>query len=217
MNYLAHLLLSGDNLDRQVGGLLGDFVKGPLTGAYPLDIQQGIVLHRKIDSLLAKLPCVTQLLPLFEGPWRRYAGIVIDIAFDHLLALHWHRHHPQPLSTFCGAFYQHLHFRRNLLPENAREFCQNAIQMRWLESYVDAELMPIILDRVGSRFHQPIRLGDAWEKVADNREIFEDALSLTVVELKPFAQAYFGTNSGTNLVTVQPFKKGKSALGGRLV
>ena len=30
MNYLAHIYLSGECLDTQLGGLLGDFVKGPL-------------------------------------------------------------------------------------------------------------------------------------------------------------------------------------------
>ena len=49
MNYLAHILLSGDNLDIQVGGLLGDFVKGPLQGQYPEKVEQGIALHRKLD------------------------------------------------------------------------------------------------------------------------------------------------------------------------
>ena len=34
MNYLAHIALAGDNPEYQVGGLLGDFVRGPLIGKY---------------------------------------------------------------------------------------------------------------------------------------------------------------------------------------
>mgnify|MGYP003629303282 FL=1 len=64
MNYLAHFhlaqqLASRCGLDERdamqqgllIGGLLGDFVKGPLRGNYPATWEVGIRLHRRIDAL----------------------------------------------------------------------------------------------------------------------------------------------------------------------
>ncbi|MGA2151478.1 MAG: DUF479 domain-containing protein, partial [Geobacteraceae bacterium] len=50
MNFLAHLYLSGDDPELLVGNLLGDFVKGRLSGNFPDGIERGIELHRRIDS-----------------------------------------------------------------------------------------------------------------------------------------------------------------------
>ena len=190
MNYLAHLLLSGPNLDMQVGGLLGDFVKGPLTGVYPEHIEQGIRLHRHIDTLTARLAPVSQLYPLFESPWRRYAGIVIDIAFDHFLALRWPHFHTQPLAQFSTTFYRHLSHHRPHLPERAQQFSDRAPQIHWLESYVDPNIMPTILDRVGERFSRPVPLGACWHTVQANRPCFDRAFNETMPALTLFAENF---------------------------
>ncbi|RLA48305.1 MAG: DUF479 domain-containing protein [Gammaproteobacteria bacterium] len=210
MNYLAHLLLSGSNLDMQVGGLLGDFVKGPLTEAYPLPIEQGIHLHRQIDTLTGRLPQITRLFTLFEEPWRRYAGIVVDIAFDHLLAQRWHQYHPMPLAEFCNTFYRHLHSRRPLLPERARHFSEIAPQIRWLESYIDPELMPTILQRIGQKFRRPIALDEAWHTVTVNYGCFEQAFDPAMTELTIFAKNYIAASQipvGSSL----PLREGKQS------
>jgi acyl carrier protein phosphodiesterase len=53
MDYLAHALLAGPLASDRVGGVIGDFVKGPLVprpnwlGAALAD---GVMLHRRIDS-----------------------------------------------------------------------------------------------------------------------------------------------------------------------
>ena len=50
MNYLAHLHLGGDRPAQLLGSLYGDFVKGPLAGQWPAEIEAGIRLHRRIDA-----------------------------------------------------------------------------------------------------------------------------------------------------------------------
>ncbi len=194
MNYLAHLLLSGSDLDRQVGGLLGDFVKGPLRGEYLAEIEQGITLHRQIDSLTAHLPAITQLYSLFQPPWRRYAGIVIDIAFDHLLAQRWGQFHPTPLPEFCTNFYRHLASHRQRLPERAQQFSDRAPRIGWLESYANPDLMSTVLDRVGGRFRRPVELGQCWALVQAHEQVFTQAFDTTMIELRLFSQAFIDEN-----------------------
>ena len=50
MNFLAHAFLAGAKETDQVGGLIGDFVKGPLPAGLPPDLASGVALHRAIDS-----------------------------------------------------------------------------------------------------------------------------------------------------------------------
>lgn len=190
MNYLAHILLSGDNPDCQVGGLLGDFVKGPLRGELPAPIEAGIKLHRAIDTHTSHLPAIRRLYPLFEAPWRRYAGIIIDIAFDHFLAKDWQHYHPRPLESFCTEFYRYLACQQALLPPDALHFSQRAPKTGWLESYADAEVMATVLQRVGSRLSRPVELGHSWHYVERHQACFERAFVETMAELESFAARF---------------------------
>lgn len=181
MNYLAHLLFSGDDPEWQIGGLLGDFVKGPLCGRYPPGIEAGIRRHRRIDALCAGLPAIRELLATFASPWRRYAGVAIDVAFDHQLARDWARYHPQPLAEFCQSFYRALAARRALLPERARAFCDLAPGQRLLESYGDPDSARLALARIGHRLTHPVPLETVWDLLEQRPAVVADAFRQTMV------------------------------------
>jgi acyl carrier protein phosphodiesterase len=180
MNYLAHLLFSGDDPEWQIGGLLGDFVKGPLCGRYPPGIEAGIRRHRSIDALCAGLPATRELVATFASPWRRYAGIAIDVMFDHRLALDWGRYHPQPLAEFCRSFYRALTARRALLPERARAFCDRAPGQRLLESYRDPDRARLVLAGIGRRLARPVPLEAMWDLLAARQAAVSEAFPRTM-------------------------------------
>jgi len=188
VNYLAHILLSGDNLDRQVGGLLGDFVKGPLQGKYPEHVEEGIALHRKLDVYTDAQPEIQNLIRTFAPPWRRYAGIILDIAFDHLLATRWQAYHSLSLDHFCQRFYQHLNTCQTWLPARAQHFNQRAAEIRWLQSYADKTLIPIMLNRVGERLRRPLPLGEAWPEIVNRHEEVEQVFSTVMTRLLTHSQ-----------------------------
>ncbi len=191
MNYLAHLYLSGSDADIQVGGLLGDFVKGPLRGDRPPAIEYGIQLHRRIDSFTNRSPIYAELRPLFPTPWRRFADIVIDIGCDHLLARRWSEFHHQPLERFCNSFYGHLHLRRHILPPGgARHFLERAHKVRWLEGYADVDRIPRVLDHIGSRLRKPLPLGKTWSVIENNRGEFVPAFYRLMAQLQPLAEDF---------------------------
>lgn len=188
MNYLAHILLSGDNLDRQVGGLLGDFVKGPLQGQYPAVVEEGIALHRSLDAFTDAQPEVQALIRSFAPPWRRFAGIILDITFDHLLAIHWQNYHALSLDHFCQRFYQHLSTCQTWLPPQAQHFNQRAADIRWLQSYADKTLIPTMLNRVGERLRRPLPLGEAWPEIVDRHREVEQVFSCLMPRLLSHSQ-----------------------------
>jgi acyl carrier protein phosphodiesterase len=180
VNHLAHLYFSGPQPELQVGGLLGDFVKGPLRGHYPAGIEAGIRRHRRIDAICAELPAIRALLAMVAPCWRRYAGIAIDLAFDHLLARQWAQFHHRPLRDLCVDFYGALAANHQWLPAAALRFCDLAPQQHWLERYDDEELMQDILEHIGRRLRHPRSLRPLWHQLQARPGELEAAFQTTM-------------------------------------
>src|ERR1051325_10142199 len=100
MNYLAHLFLAEDDPESLLGNLLGDFVKGAKKDDYPDSIRRGIELHRKVDRFTDAHRVVRSSLSLISPARRRFAGVLVDIFYDHLLAKDWQIYSSVPLATF---------------------------------------------------------------------------------------------------------------------
>lgn len=150
MNYLAHFHLSYGNDDLLTGALLGDFVKGPLTGQRSTTLEQGILLHRKIDAFTDGHSALRETHRLFDKPYRRYAGIMTDVVFDHFLNRHWQRFHPQPLEQFSEEIYQHLLNNPHLGPQ-AQQQADNLARHKVLENYRHWQTVSVALEKIGQR------------------------------------------------------------------
>ena len=122
MNHLAHARLAGDEPDWVLGGMLGDFVHGPIPASLRPGVQAGLRLHRAIDVYTDSHPLVAELRGRFQPPYRRYAGIVIDVWFDHLLAQDFGRWCAQPLRDFSQALRDLLRQHAHELPEDLLRF-----------------------------------------------------------------------------------------------
>lgn len=169
MNYLAHIALSGDNTEHQVGGFLGDFYRGPLHGEFPPAIEAGIMAHRSLDAYVDRQQELHCFLQRFEKPMRRYAGIVADIIYDHILACDWHLYYTSQLDDFCRNFYAQLAAFENILPLGAKKFLHYAPSTGWLQSYRDENNLTYILQRVGQRLKKPIALETALPVFFEHR------------------------------------------------
>lgn len=86
MNFLAHAYLSYKNPDIVTGNLISDFVKGKSRYDYPLTIQEGITLHRAIDTFTDEHRVNVATRRLFREAVGKYAGAFLDIVYDHFLA-----------------------------------------------------------------------------------------------------------------------------------
>lgn len=101
MNYLAHLWLSEQARLPLAGAVLGDLVHGRLEGRFPAALERSIRLHRRVDVVTDAHPLVAAARTRFGPGARRYAGIVLDLVYDHCLALDWPRHSAEPLGDFA--------------------------------------------------------------------------------------------------------------------
>ncbi len=105
MNYLAHLYLAGDHPESRVGALMGDFVKGNVDPRLSPRLRAGILQHRRIDVYTDAHPVTAISRRRIQPPYRRYAGILVDVYYDHFLARHWDRYSALPLRAFTRAAY----------------------------------------------------------------------------------------------------------------
>jgi acyl carrier protein phosphodiesterase len=189
MNYLAHIALAGPSPEHRVGGLLGDFVRGPLIGNLPSGVEVGISVHRKLDIYFDQQPEIQAFLKRFEKPMRRYAGIVADVVYDHILARQWSQYYEQSLPEFCQEFYRQLAVYNDRLPVRAQQFLDHAPKVGWLEGYSKFDNLPLILQRIGGRFRQPVALQNALPTVIQH----QDAIDREFHELYPRLQRFVHT------------------------
>ncbi len=123
MNYLAHIYLSGNNKNVQLGNFMGDFVKGNGLNVYDHDIQKGILLHRKIDSYTDQHPIVTDLNKFLNPTFSKFSPIILDMYFDYFLAKNFSTFsHNLGLRLFTYKFNVHLLRNYPILPEKIKRF-----------------------------------------------------------------------------------------------
>jgi len=155
MNFLAHALLAGDDPALVVGGVVGDWIKGPLPAGLPPDLARGVALHRAIDSHAETHPAFRRSRARVSAGRRRYAGVLVDIFYDHLLAVAWEQHHPQALAGFADDVYRRIDERLHDLPAGAHFALRLMREQDWLSGYADIAGMADVLARMARRARQP--------------------------------------------------------------
>ncbi|CAE6900003.1 Acyl carrier protein phosphodiesterase [Pseudomonas marincola] len=160
MNYLAHLHLGGNAPAQLLGSLYGDFVKGPLTGKFAPDIEAAIRLHRRIDVFTDSHPLQLQACARFSLTRRRYAGIVLDVFFDHCLAQRWADYASEPLDRFTSRVYSVL-ANEPELPLNLARIAPRMSAQDWLGSYADFAVLEQVIYGLQRRLSRPEELADA--------------------------------------------------------
>lgn len=86
MNYLAHVYLSYSQPGLLIGNMIGDFVKGNQYLQYPEAIQNGILLHRQIDTFTDAHPVVLETKQIYRDAVGRYDGAFLDVSYDYYLS-----------------------------------------------------------------------------------------------------------------------------------
>lgn len=168
MNYLAHAFLAGPSSALVVGGVVGDWIKGPLPGALPPDLARGVALHRAIDSFAETHPAFRASRARVSLGRRRYAGVLVDIFYDHLLARDWAQFHDETLAGYCADVYRQIASRLPDMPESARGALALMAREDWLQSYGAPAGIADVLGRMARRARQPNPLdGGEQEFLAD--------------------------------------------------
>ena len=173
MNFLAHTYLAGGSDHAIVGSLMGDFVKGPLNGRYGSEIARALALHRRIDVYTDAHHVVRQSRQRVSSARRRFAGILVDMFYDHFLALRWDEYSDMPLERFTARIYSALRQHHALLPERLQAIAPRMAAADWLGSYRYVEAIGLALDRMGQRLKRGNPLLRSTEELLAHYEDFD--------------------------------------------
>lgn len=175
MNHFAHLVLSQPTLESTVGNLLGDFARGLDQDSLPQAVMAGLNNHRAVDRFTDAHPRVQAMKRVFSDQRRRFAGIALDIYFDHLLIKHWQQFEQRHLEPLIGEFYHRMAEGRELMPdENMRRVTGRMVEYDWFGSYRDIEAVAESLDRVAGRIRFTNRFDNAIEDLLSNHNMICD-------------------------------------------
>ena len=155
MNVLAHIYLSGDSDEIIIGNYIGDYVKGRDYLKYPELIKKGIILHRHIDDFTDRHPVVHRSKILFTRKYHKYAGVVVDIIYDHYLTKEWDTFSRRPLESITYQFYRAMVNNYDILPAKVQDRFPFFIINNWIESYKTNKGLKHVLNTLSKRTSLP--------------------------------------------------------------
>jgi acyl carrier protein phosphodiesterase len=181
MNWLAHLLLSEPVVEAWIGSVAADWVKGERRLAFSAGIQRGFALHRVVDHFTDTHPVVERSVARIQSPYKRYAGVLIDVFYDHFLARNWGQYSDMPMRTFVDTVYAAFDAHAPHLPEQVNRGFFYMRRDDWLGSYVSTDGVALTLRRISGRLRPGNLLAEGAEQIAAHY----DALNADFLEFFP--------------------------------
>jgi acyl carrier protein phosphodiesterase len=174
LNFLAHAYLSGDDPELLFGNFVADSIKGKTLETFAPKVRDGVMLHRSIDAFTDQHPLVRECVALLQPTFRKYSGVVVDIYFDHFLALHWQKFSETDLTQFASGVYRVMIMRFTQLPTRSKRIIPWMIAQNWLVGYANLR----DLDRVFRGMSRRARFDSGMENsvgfLIENYSFFEE-------------------------------------------
>ena len=188
MNFLAHAWLADASAMDRLGGVMGDFVKGPLPAGLPPQLAEGVRLHRKIDVWADTHSAFQRSRSRLSAPRRRVSGIMVDMFYDHFLARYWAEFHTMPLEVFTARLYELMREHHAWLPPRLRRILPLMSGDDWLASYREVAAVEHALDRMSARLRRTDMLAGAGHELTAHYAALEGDFR----EFMPSAKAFVG-------------------------
>jgi acyl carrier protein phosphodiesterase len=191
MNWLAHLLLSKPDVESRLGNLLADLLKGTERQNLNANILRGIEFHRLVDAFTDSHASVQRSKRRINSGYRRFAGIFVDVFYDHFLAKNWATYSPKPLESFTAEVYESFKTYPVKLPLAVSQLILRMADEDWLGGYRSVDgvenAAARLSKRLSMRFNKPFRLDAASELIANYSDLEMDFLEF-FPELLKYAQ-----------------------------
>ena len=187
MNFLAHIYLSGNNDDIAIGNFISDSVRGNKYKTFPIEIQKGILLHREIDTFTDAHKIFRQSTKRLHKNYSHYAGVIVDIFYDHFLAKNWNRYSDIPLEAYTLRFYTVLEDNFDVLPERVQHLTPYLLRDNWLLSYATIDGISRVLDGMNKRTKNVSKMNLATNELREYYTEFENEFTSFFDELIPFS------------------------------
>lgn len=188
MNFLAHIYLSGENDLIKIGNFMADGIRGKQFTHFPEDVQKGILLHRFIDTYTDSHDIFRKSTKRLHDRYHHYAGVIVDIVYDHFLAKNWTNYSDEKLESFINRFYNSLHDHYDILTEKTQGLMPYMIERNWLLSYRTTEGIHQILTQMDRRSKNISKMQFAVEELREFYDDFEEEFTLFFEEIRKQAR-----------------------------
>jgi len=175
MNYLAHLFLAQPNADSHFGNLLGDFGGNRHVSNLSLPVKQGLDNHYLVDKFTDHHSLVKEAKKVFSPHRKRFAGIALDVLFDHYLIRHWSHFHDYSLQDFKKDSYYLLNQRLDNMPNKMQHVISRMTQDDWFKEYETIEGIGLALDNIAKRIRFSNNFEGSIEDIHRHYDELEEA------------------------------------------
>lgn len=195
MNFLAHAYVSGDESEILAGNFAGDFIKGRLAlQSYPQGIAMGVMLHRAVDEYTDRHEIVRESKVRLRPKYRHYAGVIVDVFYDHFLAARWQHFHHQSLADFSSKVYRTVEGYRKVLPQRFNYMFDYMVRGNWLVGYQTVAGIRNTLTGMASRITHPSGMERAADDLQEHYHLFANEFEAFFPDLTTFAADWLRTS-----------------------
>jgi len=186
MNFLSHLYLSGNSEGLLIGNFIADSVKGSEFNEFSDEIKKGIILHRKIDTYTDAHPIVELSKERLRKNYKKYASVIVDIYYDHYLAINWQEYSTESLRDYTKRVYRIINQNIHILPQKSALFNQYMIKYDILNAYIKTEGIEQVLKGMSQRASFKSNMEYAINDLLEHYELFQEEFRLFFPELKQY-------------------------------
>ena len=193
MNYLAHLYLTKNYSEEiSVGNFIADAVKGQKAiSNYPEKIQSGIRIHREIDRFTDTHPLFKKGTKRLHHNYGKFAGIIVDIFYDHLLAIKWDQYSEDTLDDFAQTQYMLITSHWVHLPQRMQFWYHYMYQNNLLVNYARETVVELVLQRMDMRMGSISGMGGAIEELRIYKDEYTEEFRTIFQEIQEHISFWF--------------------------
>jgi acyl carrier protein phosphodiesterase len=188
MNFLAHIYLSFGDDEITIGNFIADSIRGNKYKHLPNRIQQGILLHREIDTYTDAHPIAKLSSKRLHQNYSHYSMVIVDIFYDHFLAKNWKQYSDTPLDIYVDQFYNLLEDNFTILPEGTKRMIPYMISDNWLLNYAKLEGISKVLNGMNRRTNNKSKMNFAIMDLEKHYDAFEVEFTSFFNELVGFSK-----------------------------
>ncbi len=144
---------------------MGDFHKGNRFPGLPEELVRHIRLHRYIDGLTRTSEFFQNSRKRLDPELRHARSILVDVFYDHFLAIYWEHFSDISLKLFSDSVYAGLEDCYDLLSPGLQRQLPHMVQHNWLLSYRKPATVHRVLVRLEQRLGGKVALVQGFEQL----------------------------------------------------
>lgn len=172
MNFLAHSFLTFND-GQIVGQFLEDFIRNKDRYSFPKNIQDGITLHRAIDTFTDSHPAIHEAKKVFSPLVRLYAGAFVDVSMDYFLAKDLTQNSLKGWMEHSLKVYRVLNENEQFLSEGFKYMLTKMEQDNWLYNYRHDQNIKFSMRNVLNKAKYLEKDIPVFEAFLDNKDILQ--------------------------------------------